>query len=95
MCLEDLKTREKQIRTVAKETVLLKEMDAGQRGKIIKIKKHSGIHKILSNIGVSSGNIVEIERMASQNDKIDVKVRGYHLSLRTEDAANIAVELHQ
>jgi DtxR family Mn-dependent transcriptional regulator len=84
-----------QIRSVTKETVLLKEMDAGQRGKIIKIKKHSGIHKILSNIGVSSGNIVEVEGMVSQNDKIDVKVRGYHLSLRTEDAANISVELHQ
>ena len=94
MCLEDLKNREKQIRSVTKETVLLKQMDAGQRGKIIKIKKHSGIHKILSNIGVSSGNIVEVEGMASQNDKIDVKVRGYHLSLRAEDAANISVELH-
>ena len=95
MCFEDLKKREEQIRRVAKETVLLKEMDAGQRGKIIKIKERSGIHKILSNIGVSSGNIVEVEGMASRNDKIDVKVRGYHLSMRIEDAANISVELHQ
>lgn len=95
MCLEDLKKREKQIRTDTKEQVLLKEMDAGQRGKIIKIKEHSGINKILSNIGVSSGNIVEVEGLEPQDGKIDVKVRGYHLSLRTEDAANISVELHQ
>jgi Fe2+ transport system protein FeoA len=70
-------------------------MDAGQRGKIIKIKAHSGINKILSDIGVSSGNIVEVEGPAPHDEKIGIKVRGYHLYLREEDAANISVELHQ
>jgi DtxR family Mn-dependent transcriptional regulator len=92
-CLDDLKKREVQIRSVNKETVLLKEMDAGQRGKIIDIKEPSGINKILSDIGVSSGNIVEVEAPSPQNEKIGIKVRGYHLYLREEDAANISVEL--
>ena len=95
MCLDDLKKREEQIRSTTKETVLLKEMDAGQRGKIIKIKADSGINKILSDIGVSSGNIVEVEGPAPHDEKIGIKVRGYHLFLREEDAANISVELHQ
>ncbi len=95
MCLDDLKKREEQIRSTTKETVLLKEMDAGQRGKIIKIKADSGINKILSDIGVSSGNIVEVEGLAHHDEKIGIKVRGYHLFLREEDAANISVELHQ
>jgi DtxR family Mn-dependent transcriptional regulator len=95
MCLDDLKKREEQIRSTNKETVLLKEMDAGQRGKIINIKAHSGINKILSDIGVSSGNIVEVEGPAPQDEKVGIKVRGYHLYLREEDAANISVELHQ
>ena len=95
MCLDDLRKREEQIRSTAKETVLLKEMDAGQRGKIIKIKAQSGINKILSDIGVTSGNIVEVEGPAPHDEKIGIKVRGYHLYLREEDAANISVELHQ
>ena len=95
MCLDDLKKREEQIRSTTKETVLLKEMDAGQRGKIIKIKADSGINKILSDIGVSSGNIVEVEGQTTHDEKIGIKVRGYHLFLREEDAANISVELHQ
>jgi DtxR family Mn-dependent transcriptional regulator len=95
MCLDDLKKREKQIRSTTKETVLLKEMDAGQRGKIIKIKTDSGINKILSDIGVSSGNFVEVEGPAPHDEKIGIKVRGYHLFLREKDAANISVELHQ
>lgn len=95
MCLDDLKKREEQIRSTTKETVLLKEMDAGQRGKIIKIKADSGINKILSDIGVSSGNFVEVEGPAPHDEKIGIKVRGYHLFLREKDAANISVELHQ
>ena len=95
MCLDDLRKREEQIRSTAKETVLLKEMDTGQRGKIIKIKAQSGINKILSDIGVSSGNIIEVEGPAPHDEKIGIKVRGYHLYLREEDAANISVELHQ
>jgi Fe2+ transport system protein FeoA len=49
----------------------------------------------LSDMGVSSGSIVEVESLEPYDDKVDIKVRGYHLSLSREDAAKISVEPHQ
>ncbi len=75
--------------------VSLNELDPGQRGKIVKITGRSAINKQLTDMGVSSGNIIEVESLAPYDDKVDIKVRGYHLSLTREDAGKISVELHQ
>ena len=36
---------------------------------------------------------LEVESLAPNDDKVDVKVRGYHLSLTREDAGRISVEV--
>jgi DtxR family Mn-dependent transcriptional regulator len=92
-CLADLKKREQHIRNGSTEPVLLKEMDPGQRGKITEIKGRSAINKQLADMGVSSGSIIEVESLESYDNRVDVKVRGYHLSLSREDAGKISVEL--
>ncbi|UCF93572.1 MAG: metal-dependent transcriptional regulator [Desulfobacterales bacterium] len=92
LCLEDLRKKAQAFKNSQQEAVLLKEMDAGQRGKILQIKGHGEINKRLSAMGVSSGSIVEVEGRALQEERIEIKVRGYHLSLRNEDAAKISVE---
>lgn len=94
-CLEDLKKREQHLRNGIQGAVLLNEMDPGQRGKIIKITGRSAINKQLTDMGVSSGSIIEVESLEPHDDKVDIKVRGYHLSLSNEDAGKISVELHQ
>jgi len=35
---------------------------------------------------------VEVERLAPLGDPLEIEVRGYHLSLRKREAAQIAVE---
>ncbi len=92
-CLKDLKKREQHMRNGSQAAVPLNEMDPGQRGKITKITRRSAINKQLSNMGVSSGSIIEVESLAPNDDKVDVKVRGYHLSLTREDAGRISVEV--
>ena len=93
-CLADLKKREQHLRNGSQAAVSLNELDPGQRGKIIKITGRSAINKQLSDMGVSSGNIIEVESLVSYDDKVDIKVRGHHLSLTREDAGKISVELH-
>ena len=93
-CLEDLKKRRQQFKDGNIDEVLLKQMDAGQRGKILRIKGRGKIVKRLADLGVTSGSVVEVERHTPQEDQIDVKVRGYHLSLKKEEAAKIFVELY-
>lgn len=94
-CLEDLKMREVQMRNGSVTAVSLDEMDPGQRGKIIKIMGRSAVNKQLSDMGVSSGSIIEVESLVPSDNKVDVKVRGYHISLTREDAGKITVELHR
>lgn len=95
LCLEDLKKREALIRNSRNEAVLLKEMGPGQRGKIHEIQEHSELDSRLSGLGISSGSIIEVEGQKPQDDHIAVKVRGYHLSLRKNEAAKISVELYK
>ena len=42
-------------------------------------------------MGVTTGTLIEVERVAPLGDPIEVKVKGYHLSLRKEEAENIFV----
>ena len=95
LCFADLEKRKDLIRNSSRETVLLEEMDPGQRGKILKIQEHSEIDDRLSGMGISSGSIIEVERQKSGADDIAIKVRGYHLSLRKNEAAKISVELYK
>ena len=95
MCLEDLNKRKDLISNPPRETVLLEDMDPGQRGKILTIEEHSDIDNRLSELGISSGSIVEVEEQNTADDHIAVKARGYHLSLGRSDAAKISVELYK
>lgn len=42
-------------------------------------------------MGITSAVTIEAVRRAPMGDPLDVKVRGYHLSLRKEEAAAIEV----
>jgi Fe2+ transport system protein FeoA len=42
-------------------------------------------------MGVTKGSVVEVVRVAPLGDPIDVKIKGYHLSLRKAEAAGISV----
>lgn len=70
----------------------LQDLKPGQRGKVIKVRPAGETGRRLVEMGVTPGTMIELERVAPLGDPIDVKVKGYHLSLRKEEAANILVE---
>lgn len=71
----------------------LKALKPGQKGRITKIKGQSETNKRIAAMGMNPGSLVEVERVAPLGDPIDVKVKGYHLSLRKDDAELIEVEV--
>jgi len=71
----------------------LKELKTGEKGKIVKVGGGGGIHRRLLDMGLVSGSEVEVERVAPLGDPIEVKIKGYHLTLRKEEAANVYVEV--
>ena len=43
-------------------------------------------------MGLVKGTIIEVERVAPLGDPIEIKLQGYHLSLRKEEAINVLVD---
>jgi DtxR family Mn-dependent transcriptional regulator len=93
MCLDELKTRRTQggRKTVTK--LKLKDLKPRQKCRVTKVKVRGETNKRILEMGVTPGAVIELERIAPLGDPIDVKVKGYHLSLRKEEAEGIEVEL--
>ena len=74
------------------EIATLKDLKPGQKGKVLKVKTKGQANRRIVEMGVTAGALVEVERIAPLGDPIDIKVKGYHLTLRKEEAAAIEVE---
>lgn len=73
--------------------MLLSEGVPGRRYKVRSIKGESlALMRRMVDMGVVPGSVVEVERVAPLGDPIEVLVRGYHLSLRREEASAVEVE---
>lgn len=71
----------------------LSELKPKERGKITKVSGGGNAHHRLLDMGLVSGSEIEVERVAPLGDPIEVKIKGYHLSLRKEEAASIQIEV--
>ncbi len=71
----------------------LNEIEVGKSAKIIRIGgEMSALKRRLLDMGITKGEIVKVEKVAPLGDPIDIVIKGYHLSLRKEEASNIVVE---
>lgn len=91
-CLEELKQKQQESADGG-TTVALLEMKVGQKAKIVKIKGRGSTNKRIVDMGVEPGTMIEVERVPPLGDPVDVKVKGYHLSLRRDEATGITVEI--
>jgi ferrous iron transport protein A len=73
----------------------LSELEPQEKGRIVKVGGRGGIRRRLLDMGVVSGAIVEVQRVAPLGDPVEIKVKGYDLALRLEEAENIQVELDE
>jgi len=71
----------------------LSELKRGEKGRIVKIGGGGGLRRRLLDMGLVPGSEVEMERVAPLGDPIEIKVKGYNLSLRKEEADSIEVEV--
>jgi len=71
---------------------LLSELKCGEKGRIVKIGGGGGTRRRLLDMGLVSGSEVKMERVAPLGDPIEIKIKGYNLSLRKEEADSIQVE---
>ena len=59
---------------------------------VMAVEVECGLRKRLVEMGVTPGVLIAVERVAPLGDPIAVEVRGYRLSMRKAEAANIRVK---
>ncbi|MFA5260269.1 MAG: ferrous iron transport protein A [Candidatus Omnitrophota bacterium] len=67
----------------------------GQKGVVIDLNGDEHIVQRLLEMGVTPGCLVQIIRYAPMGDPVDIKVRGYHLTIRKREADMILVNPQQ
>ena len=72
--------------------IKLSELKVGGKGLIKKIESQGRIRRRLFDMGATPGVEVFLRKKAPLGDPIEIKIRGYELTLRKEEANLIIVE---
>jgi ferrous iron transport protein A len=70
----------------------LTSLRVGQRGVVLEIKLAPEDKGRLQELGLVSGTPLEVVRFALLNDPVEIKLRGYNLSLRRHEAEQVYVQ---
>lgn len=70
----------------------LSEFKEGERGLIARLNGKGRFRKRLQEMGFIKGAEVLVEKYAPLRDPMELVLKGYHVSLRVEEAAQIMME---
>jgi ferrous iron transport protein A len=70
----------------------LGELKPGERGRVVMVGGERDAARRLMDLGLIRGTTVEVVRAAPLGDPIEVRLRGFMLSLRRAEAEHITVE---
>ena len=70
----------------------LRDAAIGETVKVVKLHGEGAVKRRIMDMGITKGVKVYVRKVAPLGDPIEVKVRGYELSLRKADAEMIEVE---
>jgi len=73
------------------ETCALNKLGIGCRGCVVSVGGDDEVRRRLLEMGFCNGASVEVIRRAPLGDPIEFRLRGYHLSLRDEQAKHVQV----
>lgn len=71
----------------------LADLKKGDQGRVLSLAKSDmAYRRKLLAMGLTPGVLFEVTRMAPLGDPIEIRVRGYQLSLRKKEAAIINID---
>ena len=70
----------------------LSQLRPGESAKLVRVEGQAGVRQRLQEMGLVRGAPVRFVRVAPLGDPIEVRVRGYSLSLRRQEADAVIVE---
>lgn len=69
----------------------LKDVKCGETVKVSKLNGNGAVKRRIMDMGITKGVEIFVRKTAPFGDPVEVKVRGYELSLRKADAEMIEV----
>ena len=69
----------------------LKDVSIGDSAVVIKVHGEGALRRRIMDMGITKGVTVKLRKTAPLGDLLELTVRGYQLTLRKDDAANIEV----
>jgi len=75
-----------------KNTDTVAHLKPGEKARIVKLLGKTSLRRKLLDMGIVSNAVIELIRHAPLGDPVQIKIKGYHLSLRKTEAAHIFVE---
>lgn len=70
----------------------LKQAKVSETVKVVKLHGEGALKRRIMDMGITKGVEIYVRKVAPLGDPIEIKVRGYELSLRKNDAELIEVE---
>ena len=75
------------------KTISLKDLRVGEKGKIVGFDKAGKVYrKRLLAMGLTPGTEFTVTRFAPMGDPVELKLRGFALTLRKDEAAILLIE---
>ncbi len=73
--------------------MVLTELPVGQDARVVAVNGESSVMRRLLEMGVIPGVAVQVVKMAPFGDPIEIRVRGYSLAMRRNEANAIEVSV--
>lgn len=70
----------------------MSDLKQGQRAVIARVGGSGALRRRLLEMGLVKGTQILVEKYAPLKDPVELIVKGYHVSLRVEEAAQITVQ---
>jgi ferrous iron transport protein A len=84
---------QRNIQETMSESTQLHLLRPGQKGTITKINGTGALRRRFVEMGIVRGETILLKRHAPLGDPVEYFIKGYHLALRKEEAAQIEVSL--
>ena len=86
-----IETEERVGEELATKHMTLTDLSVGEHGKVVSVRGEGAIARRLMEMGVVPGVSIKIVKTAPFGDPLEIRVRGYSLALRRNEADTVEV----
>lgn len=73
----------------------LSDFKPGEAGIVLKVQGEGGLKRRIFDMGITPGTRIAMRKSAPLGDPIELTVKGYELSLRKAEAANVLMKIEE